>query len=219
MARRIRRLLPDWQYRFWDDDDNARLMAEHFPDHAARYNNIAFGVAKADVARYAYMAVHGGFYFDTDYKLLKPIGPAVLEQRCVIPLEDLVPHEGPQRIEHAALGNAVMGSAQGHPFWRDLIAFIFDEKKADHITCRSEIIPATGPAAVTDFYMANRAAYPDIALPPKNAFQPDISLFAMRTSADRDTYGVHLHWGSWRGRDPLVAARIMLRRKLNGLLS
>lgn len=217
LARRIRRMLPDWEYRLWDDADNKRLMAEHFPDMSARYERVPFGVAKADIARYAYLAVHGGFYFDTDYKLLKPIDQAILDQACVIPLEDVRPHDGPLLVEHKVLGNAVMGSSRGHPFWRDLIAFILEEKRADQITDRRQIIAATGPAVVTEFYMANRARYGDIVLPNKNAFQPDISMFAMRSSADQDTYGIHLHWGSWRGRDPMVALRIMLRRKLNAL--
>jgi hypothetical protein len=39
----------------------------------------------------------------------------------------------------------------------------------------------------------------------------------MINSADRQTYGVHLHWGSWRGKPALTAARAVLRRKLNAI--
>lgn len=219
MTRRLRRMLPGWTYRLWDDADNSRLMAEHFPDYAARYEQIRFGVAKADVARYAYMSVHGGFYFDTDYRLLQPIDDPVLREPCVIPLEDNLLGPDAMPPGYAALGNAVIGSTRGHPFWAALIAFIFDVKRAHEMTDRSEVISCTGPAAVTEFYIQNRARFADIVLPPKNAFQPGISLFSLRSSADARTYGIHLHWGSWRGRAPSVALRILLRRKLNALLS
>jgi hypothetical protein len=72
---------------------------------------------------------------------------------------------------------------------------------------------------VTEFYLQRADQYPEVHLPPQNEFHPSISLFALRSSADRDSYGIHLHWGSWRGRPASVAARTLLRRKINGLLS
>jgi mannosyltransferase OCH1-like enzyme len=219
LARRLRRLLPGWTYRLWDDDDNSRLIATHFPQYAERYERISFGVAKADIARYAYLAIEGGFYFDTDYRLLKTIDDRVLRERCIIPIENVRPPGDGADPTSIELGNAIMASAPGHPFWAALIEFIFERNRPELIRDQRHIVPGTGPGAVTDFYHEHRAEYPDVAVPSKNAFQPDIACFAFRTSADRDTYGVHLHWGSWRGRSPGVAARIFLRRKLNGLFS
>ena len=79
------------------------------------------------------------------------------------------------------------------------------------------MISSTGPEAVTRFFFANRERYPDILLPPRNQFHPRLRWMAMRTSADEHSYGVHLNWGGWRGRSPGVAARVLLRRKLNAL--
>jgi mannosyltransferase OCH1-like enzyme len=219
MVNRIRRMLPDWQHHLWDDEDNAALMARAFPQFLDRYNAIRFGVAKADVARCAYMHAYGGFYFDTDYKLLREPDEALRSKRCVVPLEQGRPAPSGSSPGHQELGNAALASEPGHPFWRAFIEFIFDEKEAHHITDPQEIIPATGPVAVTEFYRARRADYPEVYLPRANDFHPDISLFALRSSADRESYGIHLHWGSWRGRPVYVAARTLLRRKINGLLS
>lgn len=53
-----------------DDADNAALMHAVFPHFAERFDAIRIGVLKADIARCAYMHAYGGFYFDTDYRLL-----------------------------------------------------------------------------------------------------------------------------------------------------
>lgn len=216
MVRRMRAMLPGWTYRFWDDDANGALVAAQFPRHLSRYKAIRFGVAKADIARYVYMHAIGGVYLDTDYKLLRPIGPDLLDSRCVIPLES-AGAGSPASIP--PLGNAALASEPGHPFWKELIEHIFVHNRPDELTDRDQIVGATGPHAVARFYAANSQRYRDVVLPPKNVFHPDIALFALKTSADDRTVGVHLHWGSWRGRSPAVAARILLRRKLNGLLS
>ena len=211
-------MLPDWRYHLWDDADNAALMARVFPEFFERYQMIRFGVAKADVARCAYMYAYGGFYFDTDYRLLKPPSEQLLRQKCIIPLESAGPRQTGAE-PRPDLGNAVLASEPEHGFWRDFIKYVFDVQLADRITDPQQIIPATGPTSITSFYWSQAGDYPDVYLPPVNQFHPSISWFALKTSADSETYGVHLHWGSWRGRSIGVSARNLLRRKLNGFVS
>ena len=219
LVTRLRRMLPDWRHHLWDDQDNSDLVDRVFPAFSARYKTIRFGVAKADVARCAYMYAYGGFYFDTDYKLLRAPDEALRSKKCVVPLEQSRPSKAPAPQQELQLGNAALASEPGHAFWKDFIEFIFDEKKAHLITDPQQIIPATGPVAITEFYSERADQYPELYLPPQNQFHPSISLFALRSSADRDSYGIHLHWGSWRGRPASVAARTLLRRKINGLFS
>ena len=219
LAARLRRLLPGWTYRVWDDADNLALMRSAFPHRVDAYLRLPFGVMRADVARYAILHAHGGWYFDTDYKLRRPIGDDLMAAACVIPLEY---DEGDVRAETGraagiGLGNSVMGSAAGHPFWAALIDDIFARIGAGAAGGEAAVVPATGPEAATRFLLANRDSFPDIVLPPRNLFHPRLSLLAMRTSADADTYGAHLCWGSWRGRPLPVAARKWARRKLNAL--
>lgn len=212
-------MLPDWQHNLWDDRDNSTLIAKHFSEYSDRYESIRFGVAKADVARCAYMYAYGGFYFDTDYKLLREPDEALRSEKCIVPLEQGSLEDSQPTVGRVQLGNAALASEPEHLFWRDFIRFVFEEKEAHLITDPIQIIPATGPVAVTEFYTLYGDRYPDVYLPPQNQFQPSISLFALRSSADRNSYGIHLHWGSWRGRPLYVAARTLLRRKINALLS
>ena len=218
LAARLRRLSPGWRYRLWRDPDALALMQEQFPTHVDAYQRLPRGVMRADVARYAFLHAQGGWYFDTDYKLLRPIGPELMQEACIVPLEY---DSGDPRPETGVpggpgLGNAVIASASGHPFWRDLIDHVFAEVGALRPDDEA-VVETTGPGAVTRFFFANRDRYPDIVTPPRNQFHPRIRWLAMRSSADARTYGVHLNWGGWRGRSPAVAARVLLRRKLNAL--
>ena len=219
LVRRLRRVAPGWDHRLWSDADNARLIGEHFPVYLDRYEAIRFGVAKSDIARYAYMHVHGGIYLDTDYRLFRPLSEHLLGQACLIPLEGADPHDGPAPPDYPGLGNAFLASRPGYPFWARLIAHIFEEQRPETIRESDWIIPATGPEALTRFYLAHAAEYPDIALPKRNDFYPRMSWLGTRTTADAETYGVHLCWARWRDQPVSVAARNLVRRKLNGLLS
>lgn len=217
--RQLRRMLPDWRHHLWDDSENLALVREHFPAFADRYEAIRFGVAKSDVARYVYMHAIGGFYLDTDYLLFRPLDEALRRAECLIPLEGADPQVGPTPPGYLGLGNAIMASKPGHPFWRDLLAHIFEAKRPELLTRTEDIIAATGPEVVTRFYLARADTYPDIALPAKNCFYPTLWRLGTATSADAATYGAHLHWGRWRDQRVDIAARNLFRRKLNGLLA
>lgn len=219
LTARAHRLLPDWDFRLWDDAANSELIRSRLPQFADRYEAIPFGVAKSDVARYVYMHVFGGFYLDTDYKLFRAFGEEVRQAPCLIPLEGADPQNEPAWPGYLGLGNAVMGSQAAHPFWLALLTHIFETGRPDTLTRREEVIPATGPEAVTRFYLANAREFPDIVLPEKNRFYPAMYRLGTATSADAETYGVHLHWGGWRNKSLDVAAKTLVRRKLNGLLS
>jgi mannosyltransferase OCH1-like enzyme len=219
LAARLRRLLPDWTYKLWRDPEKSAIMREQFPHYADLYERLPLGVMRADVARYAFLYAQGGVYLDTDYKLRRPFGPDFLAATCVIPLE----HDaGDIRMDTGlpggpGLGNAVLATAPHYPFWRDFIDSIFESPPGRDGDPEAGVLASTGPDAMTRFFLANRDRYPEIETPARNLFHPHLSLFAMRSSADAATYGVHLCWGSWRGRPPLTALRKLVRRKLNAI--
>jgi mannosyltransferase OCH1-like enzyme len=210
LARRMQKILPGWEYRLWDDDDNLTLIHKYFPDFADAYNQIAFGVAKADIARYLYMYAFGGFYFDTDYRLLKPIGPQLLAQACVLPIEEF-------QLGHPQfkIGNAILGSQKNHPFWPALIKQIFEHIRLHGIT-HDKIVLISGPLAVTQCFLDNQKLF-NIALPERDEFHPDRRFFGLSHRGNSRTTGIHLCWGSWRGKKSLVKIKNFLRRKITAL--
>ena len=206
---RLHKLLTGWSGNLWDDADNSALMRRTFPDIAARYEAIAFGVMKADIARCAYMHAYGGFYFDTDYKLLKPIDEYLLNAQCVLPIE-----VGAWGTTDLRIGNSVFGSAPGHPFWGDFINYVFAVYSPEMLQDHRLIPSISGPRGLTTFYTEHGDKYPDIQFPDRNDFHPERTWFGLSHRGGADTYGLHLCWASWRGKTLSHTVTNYLRRKL-----
>ncbi len=206
---RLHRMLPGWEGFLWDDQDNSALMHSAFPQFADRYEAIRFGVMKADIARCAYMHVYGGFYFDTDYKLLRPLDPALLMQPCVLPLE-----EGRPGSVDFKIGNAVFGSSAGHRFWGDFITHIFTKHTPETLDDHRLIPGVSGPYGLTSFYKAQASRYRDLHFPPRDHFHPDRTWFGLGHQGGKEAVGSHLCWASWRGKRAHRMVSNFLRRKL-----
>ena len=68
-----KRLNPDWEYRFWTDEDNLKLCQEEFPELLYIYTSYQFDIQRADVARYMILYQHGGLYADIDTECFRPV--------------------------------------------------------------------------------------------------------------------------------------------------
>jgi hypothetical protein len=210
---RLRKLLVGWKGHLWDDADNSALMQKTFPQYAPRFEAIRFGVMKADIARYAYMHAYGGFYFDTDYKLFKPISGELMQQNCILPIEEGVPGSADFK-----LGNAVFGSAKGHPLWGAFIDHIFTQHAPEKLEDHRGIPDLSGPQGLTLFYKANQGRFTDLVFPPRNEFHPDRTWGGISHRGGEQAFGSHLCWASWRGKSPRKAVTNYIRRKVSAPL-
>ena len=206
---RLGKLLHDWRGYLWDDADNSRLMRSEFSAVAARYEAIPFGVLKADIARCAFMHAHGGFYFDTDYKLIKPLDSHLLDARCLLPIE-----EGSIGTADFKIGNAVLASEPRYPLWADFIHFIFDNYDVVNLQDHRQITAISGPRGLTSFFAVHGHRYPDVVFPHRDDFHPDRSWFGLTHKGGKRSYGSHLCWASWRGKSVMHATTNFVRRKL-----
>jgi hypothetical protein len=57
---------PEYEYRFFDDQDVQNFLKKHFSDYYKVYNKIKFGSSKADLWRYLIIYKYGGVYADLD---------------------------------------------------------------------------------------------------------------------------------------------------------
>lgn len=202
LARRLQTVMPEWEYRLWTDADNHMLVQQHFPQYFPMFSSIKRGVVKADIARYMYMAVHGGFYCDTDYKMFRPLDEQLLEHKCILPLSR-------NSEECFRIGNAVFASSPEHPFWFDFLAHLFNGREIKSCVenlAEDRIEKVTGPEGLTEFYLAHREHYTDIWLAPTPYFHPSVGCKGLRIARTAQTYGAHLCWGSWRTKSPFTRA-------------
>ena len=83
-----KKLLPDYEYKGWDDDSNRDFIKNTIPQYFDAYNRLPHNVARVDVARCLYLYVYGGIYFDTDYVFYKRPSEQFLQKKCVLAIEE-----------------------------------------------------------------------------------------------------------------------------------
>ena len=64
---------PEYEYRFYDDNDIINFIKSDFPDYLEAYNKIKYGASKADLWRYLIMYKYGGVYADMDCRCINPL--------------------------------------------------------------------------------------------------------------------------------------------------
>jgi inositol phosphorylceramide mannosyltransferase catalytic subunit len=77
-------LHPDWERKFWTDEDNCKLVRDHYPSFYECYQRLTPSIKKADFARLLYMHRFGGVYVDLDFLCLKTLNPLLQEYDIVL---------------------------------------------------------------------------------------------------------------------------------------
>jgi hypothetical protein len=206
--------MPGWEYRLWEDGDTEMLVRQQFPQYLSSFQSIRRGVVKADIARYMYMYVYGGYYFDTDYKMFKEIDGDMLNHSCVLPVS---------RLENGLfiLGNAVLGSTPGYRLWAEFLDNIFAEGRCGKgldTLAESEVIKTTGPDALTRFFRERQTKYEGVYLPPRAYFHPAISCRGLVIDKTSETLGAHLCWGSWRSKTTVYSAVDFVAMRIGSII-
>jgi mannosyltransferase OCH1-like enzyme len=156
-----------------------------------------------------FLYVYGGFYFDTDYKLLRSIDDDMLSHSCILPLSR-------DTDSLFRIGNAAIGAQPGHPICKDYVDHVFSNPQLSDLA-EANIEKTTGPEGFTSFYLGHRNYYKDIFMPQKEVFHPYITRMGFSYKRKSETMGVHLCWGSWRTKSLLGNLKNLARRKLTSL--
>ena len=189
---------PDYEYRFWTDDQNRALVARVFPDFLPVYDGYKIGVNRADLARYLVVCQYGGIYVDLDCESLRPLDDLLGGREVVFGLE---PQSHVAKPEVTSRGlkrivcNAFFASVPQHPFWKHLFPMAIANRD------EGNVLEASGP------FLLTRAcdSYPcpqELTILPSEVLYPlDHFLQPTGHSAEGDAangpYTIH-HWaGTW----------------------
>jgi mannosyltransferase OCH1-like enzyme len=75
-GRQLAEMHPDWEYRFWGDDDFGWLANQDLYDAAdSLVVDHKVGQLRANLARYEILSRYGGVWLDADIQPLKPLYP------------------------------------------------------------------------------------------------------------------------------------------------
>ncbi|PTX91654.1 glycosyltransferase [Opitutus sp. ER46] len=193
-----RRLHPDWEYRFYDDADCRRLVAEGFPELLALYEALPRAVLRADLFRYLAVCRHGGIYADIDMECRKPHGPLLDRADLVLGVEETVSPIEARRLLNpyrTRIANCIFAAAPGHPYLRLAIDEI--RQVAGRID-ELAVVEATGPGLLTRLLHEHAAEFPYRLVPqicwtpPTRPPYPDLYPFM------RHVWAIHHFAGTWK---------------------
>ena len=158
----MRRLNPEWEYRFYDDSDIAKFIQSHYPPEVWRYFeriDSRYGAARADLFRYLLMYKMGGVYLDIKSVVTRPIA---------LRKDDLLLLSNWERISgefdwggHYELRNIAAGEYQqwhivcapGHPCMKAVIETVLSNIATYdpnlHGVGKKGVLRVTGPVAYT----------------------------------------------------------------------
>ena len=72
--KKIEKIKAQYEHRLWEDADIRQLLTDHFePDVLWAYDELVPYSFKADLAKFAVIYVHGGWYVDVSFSLLPDI--------------------------------------------------------------------------------------------------------------------------------------------------
>lgn len=191
----VKELHPGWDVRLWTDEDNLKLVAEHFPQMLSIYQGLEYNIMRADMIRYMYMAVYGGYYLDLDYELFVPFNNEAGSSGLLLPLSREDGKDGKN-----ILGNCIFGSVPHHPFWDDVLADLQQHPPLAKIKNKLQILELTGPSFITKIYFRNPQKYKG-TLSLRHIFHPSSDMGAKKNYKEilmkNGSHGIHHCEGSW----------------------
>ncbi len=191
---------PDWEFRLWSDVDNREFIRKNYNWFLPIYDGYPEMIMRVDAVRYFILYHYGGVYADLDMECLRPLEPLLAGKAVVFGLEHsdhLQQADIKQRALRRIVGNAIMASTPGHPFWEHVFKQLVGHHRAPGP------LDATGPFLLSRAYesyadqpaislesaallypISNKKLWPD--LPPET-----------RERVRQTAYTIH-HWeGSW----------------------
>ena len=148
-----KKCFPDWEYKFWTDEDNRNLILKHYSWFLKKYDSFPHSIYRADCARYFYMFHYGGIYTDLDNECLRPFEHLLVNHSFVFGDIDHVPKVTKLRNENY-VQNSFMYSKPNHPFWLELVFDIYNNNESE----TPDIV--TGPLVLSNMIQKYRDRYP-----------------------------------------------------------
>jgi mannosyltransferase OCH1-like enzyme len=198
-ARQIKSLHSGYEYKFWTDEDMYTFMRTEFPTYWVKFGALPRTIMQIDMFRYFLLYKYGGVYVDLDYYMLRPLDDLMADKELVLPVNGEADDGTPTGV-----GNCILASRPGHPFWRKLMDSLFTVDRSvvdfdsDNNVDMSEF--GTGPGFVYAIWRAYSADDTSIYLPRKQMFHPPSqqSLLYLERLQAQGIYGMHWRSGLWR---------------------
>ena len=157
------RLHPDYQYMWWDNTKTEEVFNHpKLQKYKECFLNLKPHICRCDFARYALLYLHGGIYFDLDFKFYQHIPDELLDTDLLLFHEpdfpcNFIPDEffKPEIFKSKrSLANNILASAPYNDFWLHLmdkvVAIYQKQAETGVLLCTSiNVLNTTGPRMIT----------------------------------------------------------------------
>jgi mannosyltransferase OCH1-like enzyme len=122
----LKKLNPEWEYRFYDDEDMKKYIILYFPEVLPFFLaiNPKYGAAKADLFRYLLIYNEGGVYIDIKSTFIKPLNSVVRKEDSYLLSRWYNGKSGIHPEIDSTLGEfqqCFIIARKGHPFLKSVI--------------------------------------------------------------------------------------------------
>jgi len=161
----IKKTNPSFEYLYFDDNKIELFFRKYYPEYYETYKKLPVFVQKVDFFRYIAIYHYGGFYFDLDIKMLKPIDEPLLEHNCIFPVDEYITYSFNifdrykpffEKNNNFLLGQYAFAAIPKHPFIKKLIDDIhrnIDSYIKNKDNTELYVYRTTGPDYVTNEYI------------------------------------------------------------------
>ena len=204
---------PQWEYKFWSDEDNRKLCQEKFPWFLETYDSYKYPIQRADAVRYMILYTYGGVYIDLEYYCQKPIDIFFIQESELYLLNS--PNDN--IFSSDTITNSFMASKKGSKFWIYLL-----EKMVEYannpsplwLTKHIYVMYTTGPACVTKCFR-NYSEINSVSFLPQNLLFPSkCNVCSEKPCTTDEAYIVVLEGSSWCDSDSDFLKRTYCNPKL-----
>ena len=156
---------PSFKIMYFNDDQIDIFLKRNYPEYFETYKRLPVFIQKIDFFRYIAIYHYGGFYFDLDIKMLKPIDEPLLEHNCIFPVDEYITYSFNifdrykpffEKNNNFLLGQYAFAAIPKHPFIKQLINNIhknIDSYIKNKDNTELYVYRTTGPDYVTNEYI------------------------------------------------------------------
>lgn len=141
-------LNPEYEYKWWTDEDIINFVKEEYPDFVGVVNNFKLGIIKSDFFRLLVLYHFGGVYVDIDFECLKPIKEWELDENKINVATEPVEHNHLHGISDFIICNALIAS----PPKKEIILEFIKNANLVNYNYPFEVLFSYGPLAWTSLY-------------------------------------------------------------------
>jgi mannosyltransferase OCH1-like enzyme len=158
----IQKVMPDWEYVLMTDEDNRKMVKEHFPDFLECYDSLPHNIQRVDCSRYCFLYLYGGLYMDLDFIVQNGRDLSPLFQNGEIFLVSSGNVSG-------YYTNSFMASKPKNKFWLEVLEEIKKPSKWWYIGKHMEAMCRSGPIMLSRVANRSKAV---ISVIPKTLVMP-----------------------------------------------